>query len=183
MFDFAWSEILVVLLIALLVIGPKELPNAVRGLADFIRKARRMAGEFQVHVDEMMRETKLDEVKKQIDEVRTGIYDMKRDVERQIDEPGLRDAFKDPFADSPTGTGTGTNSGIGTGSAETGTAATPPPAGEASPAPPPPPQVAKGPPAFVPPAFVPPGTAAPPAVAVPAASIPAAAPAPTRDSV
>jgi sec-independent protein translocase protein TatB len=166
MFDLAWSEIALILLIALVVIGPKELPNAVRGIADFIRKARRMAGEFQVHVDEMMRETKLDEVKKQIDEVRTGIYDMKRDVERQIDEPGLRDAFKDPFADSPGG------------AASAGTA-TPPAAPDATPtpapAPPPPPQLAKGPPAFVPPgfvppAFVPPGTVPPPAAAVPAAS-------------
>jgi sec-independent protein translocase protein TatB len=159
MFDFAWSEIALILLVALVVIGPKELPNAVRGLADFIRKARRMAAEFQVHVDEMMRETKLDEVKKQIDEVRTGIYEMKRDVERQIDEPGLRDAFKDPFATSP---------GADTSSTPPPTAASPsapPPVPASVPLPPPAPQVAKGPPAFVPPAFVPPGTTAPPAPA------------------
>ncbi|MCU0986429.1 MAG: Sec-independent protein translocase protein TatB [Acetobacteraceae bacterium] len=162
MFDLAWSEIALILLVALVVIGPKELPNAVRGIADFIRKARRMAGEFQVHVDEMMRETKLDEVKKQIDEVRTGIYDMKRDVERQIDEPGLREAFKDPFADM---------SGSATSSASTAAPASPPPSAAAPPAPapapppPPPPQVAKGPPAFVPP-----GTVPPPAAAVQASS-------------
>jgi sec-independent protein translocase protein TatB len=184
MFDLAWSEIALILLIALVVIGPKELPNAVRGIADFIRKARRMAGEFQVHVDEMMRETKLDEVKKQIDEVRTGIYDMKRDVERQIDEPGLRDAFKDPFADSPggsagtgmgdtTATPAGSASGTASGTASGDAAATP-----ATPPPPPPAQVAKGPPAFVPPAFVPPGTVPPP---VPSAA--AAVPASSRDSV
>jgi sec-independent protein translocase protein TatB len=161
MFDLAWSEIALILLVALVVIGPKELPNAVRGIADFIRKARRMAGEFQVHVDEMMRETKLDEVKKQIDEVRTGIYDMKRDVERQIDEQGIRDAFKDPFTD--------------TGATTTPTATAPPAASPtpdaASPpaAPPPPPaQVAKAPPAFVPPAFVPPGTVPPAAAPAPA---------------
>jgi sec-independent protein translocase protein TatB len=161
MFDLAWSEIALILLVALVVIGPKELPNAVRGIADFIRKARRMAGEFQVHVDEMMRETKLDEVKKQIDEVRTGIYDMKRDVERQIDEPGLREAFKDPFADM---------SGSATSSASTAAPPPAPPAAAPAPAPapsppPPPPQVAKGPPAFVPP-----GTVPPPAAAAPAAS-------------
>jgi sec-independent protein translocase protein TatB len=155
MFDLAWSEIALILLIALVVIGPKELPNAVRGVADFIRKARRMAGEFQVHVDEMMRETKLDEVKKQIDEVRTGIYDMKRDVERQIDEPGLRDAFKDPFTD--------TASSAAAPSSSTGAAATPSPAAtapEAAPVPPPPPQLAKGPPAFVPPTVAAPERAA-----------------------
>jgi sec-independent protein translocase protein TatB len=144
MFDLAWSEIALILLVALVVIGPKELPNAVRGVADFIRKARRMAGEFQVHVDEMMRETKLDEVKKQIDEVRTGIYDMKRDVERQIDEPGLRDAFKDPFAEPATSTAT-TTPGAATPEPP------PPPPPPAPPLAPPPAQLSKGPPAFVPP--------------------------------
>lgn len=165
MFDLAWSEIALILLVALVVIGPKELPNAVRGIADFIRKARRMAGEFQVHVDEMMRETKLDEVKKQIDEVRTGIYDMKRDVERQIDEPGLREAFKDPFADMPSSASSASSA-----SPAPAAAPSPAPTPAPTPAPPPPPQVAKGPPAFVPPAFVPPGTVPPPAAPVPAAS-------------
>lgn len=174
MFDFAWSEIALILLVALVVIGPKELPNAVRGIADFIRKARRMAGEFQVHVDEMMRETKLDEVKKQIDEVRTGIYDMKRDVERQIDEPGLRDAFKDPFTDSTSSTVTpAPASSVGD--------ATPTPTASATP-PPPPPQPAKGPPAFVPPSFVPPGTVPPPVPSAVASAAPAV-PATSRDSV
>lgn len=165
MFDLAWSEIALILLVALVVIGPKELPNAVRGIADFIRKARRMAGEFQVHVDEMMRETKLDEVKKQIDEVRTGIYDMKRDVERSIDEPGLRDTFKDPFADI--GSGTAAPAPASASASAQASAAAPAPA--ASP-PPPPPQMAKGPPAFVPPSFVPPAATQ-------------SAPAATRDSV
>uniref|UniRef100_UPI0013152E20 Sec-independent protein translocase protein TatB n=1 Tax=Elioraea rosea TaxID=2492390 RepID=UPI0013152E20 len=154
MFDFAWSEIALILLVALVVIGPKELPNAVRGLAEFIRKARRMAGEFQVHVDEMMRETKLDEVKRQIDEVRTGVYEMKRDVERQIDENGIRDAFKDPFAETSSSTGTAAPASP-TPAPET--PPVPPPAPVAAPVPPPP-AAPKGPPAFVPP-----GVAAPPA--------------------
>jgi sec-independent protein translocase protein TatB len=176
MFDLAWSEIALILLVALVVIGPKELPNAVRGLADFIRKARRMAGEFQVHVDEMMRETKLDEVKKQIDEVRSGIYEMKRDVETAVDEHGIRDAFKDPFADTgsttPTTTSATTPAGGGASATQAPTGSTTAPG--ASVAPPPP----KGPPAFVPPAFVPPGTVAP------AASTPAASPAAAaRDTV
>ncbi|WP_291297514.1 Sec-independent protein translocase protein TatB [Elioraea sp.] len=149
MFDLAWSEIALILLIALVVIGPKELPNAVRGIADFIRKARRMAGEFQVHVDEMMRETKLDEVKKQIDEVRSGIYDMKRDVERSVDENGIRDAFKDPFNETATSTTTSTMTPASATTAPAEAASGPAPPQPAPPAPPPP--LAKGPPAFVPP--------------------------------
>jgi sec-independent protein translocase protein TatB len=99
MLDLAWSEIALILLVALVVIGPKDLPHAIRGIAEFIRKARRMAGEFQVHVDEMMRETKLDEVKRQIDEVRQGAYDMKRQFEDEIDrDRDIAKSFSDPFA-------------------------------------------------------------------------------------
>jgi len=163
MLDLAWSEIALILLVALVVIGPKELPNAIRGVAEFIRKARRMAGEFQVHVDEMMRESKLDEVKKQIDEVRTGIYDMKRDVERSIDEHGIRDAFKDPFVATQAPPPTAATEAM----AGAAPAAAPPPA------PPEAPRLAEAPPslvppAFVPPAFVPPGTVAPAAAPQPA---------------
>ncbi len=168
MFDLAWSEIALILLVALVVIGPKDLPHAIRGVADFIRRARRMAGEFQVHVDEMMRESKLDEVKRQIDEVRTGIYDMTRDVERQIDEQDLRDAFKDPFADAA-----GSSSGTASWSATPAPAEAPPPAASAASAdststtPPPAasPLVAEGPPPFVPPGTLPPASLAAPAQA------------------
>jgi sec-independent protein translocase protein TatB len=84
------------------VIGPKDLPHAIRGVADFIRKARRMAGEFQVHVDEMMRESKLDEVKRQIDEVRQGAYEMKRQFEEEIDKDrDIVRSFSDPLAAPP----------------------------------------------------------------------------------
>jgi len=156
MLDLAWSEIALILLVALVVIGPKELPNAARGVADFIRKARRMAAEFQVHVDEMMRESKLDEVKRQIDEVRTGFYDVKRDVERAVDDHNLRDALKDPFLDA---------------SAPPSPAAAEPPApaaDTAEPKAPPTPQQIAGPPPFVPPSFVPPGSVPPAAAARPA---------------
>jgi len=99
MFDLAWTEIALILLIALVVIGPKDLPHAIRGVADFIKKARRMAAEFQVHVDEMMRESKLDEVKRQIDEVRVGAYEFKRKFEDELDpNRELATTFSDPFA-------------------------------------------------------------------------------------
>ncbi len=101
MFDLAWTEIALILLVALIVIGPKDLPHAIRGVADFIKKARRMAAEFQVHVDEMMRESKLDEVKRQIDEVRSGAYDFKRRFEEELDpNREMAKSFSDPFASS-----------------------------------------------------------------------------------
>jgi sec-independent protein translocase protein TatB len=89
-FDLAWSEIALIGVVALLVIGPKELPGAIRSVAQMLGKARRMAGEFQGHVDEMVREAKLDEVKREIDQFKTNVQnevykatnvdDLKRDI-------------------------------------------------------------------------------------------------------
>lgn len=131
MLDLAWTEIALILLVALVVIGPKDLPHAIKGIAEFIRKARRMAGEFQVHVDEMMRETKLDEVKRQIDEVRQGAYDMKRQFEDELDRDGdIAKSFSDPFADTASGTKTASTTAPAT--TETPAAATAEASAEAS---------------------------------------------------
>lgn len=144
MLDLAWTEIALILLVALVVIGPKDLPHAIKGIAEFIRKARRMAGEFQVHVDEMMRETKLDEVKRQIDEVRQGAFDMKRQFEEELDrDREIAKSFSDPFADT----------GASSAAAPPAAAPSPPPPAETAAAPAPPPrEIEDEPPAFIPPA-------------------------------
>ncbi len=150
MLDLAWTEIALILVVALVVIGPKDLPHAIKGIAEFIRKARRMAGEFQVHVDEMMRETKLDEVKRQIDEVRSGAYDMKRQFEEEIDKDrDIAKSFSDPFAEPVSTPPPTTAPPTTTPAPATASAAAAP---ETAPPPPPPPA------ADEPPAFVPPGT-------------------------
>ena len=64
MFDIGWSELLVIGVVALVVIGPKELPGVVRMLAQNIGKLRRMAGEFQSQFTDAMREVELSELKK-----------------------------------------------------------------------------------------------------------------------
>jgi sec-independent protein translocase protein TatB len=92
MFDFAWSEIGLIAAVALILIGPKDLPVAIRTITDMIKKARRMAGEFQTHVDEMMREANLGEVRDQISAIRN--FDIRGEIERQIDpDRSLRDTF------------------------------------------------------------------------------------------
>lgn len=158
MLDLAWTEIALILLVALVVIGPKDLPHAIKGIAEFIRKARRMAGEFQVHVDEMMRETKLDEVKRQIDEVRQGAYDMKRQFEDELDRDGdIAKSFSDPFADTSSGTKTAATTAPGTteAPAEASAAGSSPPAetagAETAPVAPPTKVAEDEPPAFLPP--------------------------------
>ena len=52
MFDFAWSEIVLIGAVALIAIGPKDMPAAIRTVSNMVKKARRMAAEFQTHVDE-----------------------------------------------------------------------------------------------------------------------------------
>jgi len=59
MFDFAWSEIALIVVVAVIFIGPKDLPVAIKAVTGMLKKARRMAGEFQTHVDEMVREADL----------------------------------------------------------------------------------------------------------------------------
>ena len=92
MFDFAWSEIAVIAGVALIVIGPKDLPVALRAVSGFVKKARRMAGEFQTHVDEMMRDADLKDVKDSLNEIRN--FDFRGTVEKAIDpDHTLRDTF------------------------------------------------------------------------------------------
>jgi sec-independent protein translocase protein TatB len=64
MFDFGWSEIVVIGAIALVVIGPKDLPKALRTGGMLMRRARSMAREFQNSVDDMIREAELDDIRK-----------------------------------------------------------------------------------------------------------------------
>jgi sec-independent protein translocase protein TatB len=66
MFDMSWGEVLVIGAVALVVIGPKELPKALRTLGNMTAGVRKMAGEFQTQFNEAMREAELDEIKKQV---------------------------------------------------------------------------------------------------------------------
>jgi sec-independent protein translocase protein TatB len=63
MFDLSWSHIAILVVVALLVLGPKELPNAIRTGAELLRAARRLAGEFRSGMDELLREAELDEAR------------------------------------------------------------------------------------------------------------------------
>jgi len=66
MFGIDSPELLVIAVVALVVIGPKELPGMLRSWGKWMAKARGMAAEFRGHVDEMVRQSELDEVKKQL---------------------------------------------------------------------------------------------------------------------
>src|SRR6201982_739772 len=70
MFDIGWSEILVIAVVALGVIGPKELPGVLRMVGQWMGKARKMASEFQGQFQEAMREAEMADLKKSFDEVK-----------------------------------------------------------------------------------------------------------------
>ncbi len=97
MFGFSWAEIGLIMAVALIAIGPKDLPVAIRTVTGMMKKARGMAAEFQTHVDEMMREANLSDVKTEINKLRR--FDFKGAAERQIDPDGsLRAAMAEPHA-------------------------------------------------------------------------------------
>lgn len=180
MFDLAWSEIALIAVVALVVIGPKDLPDAIKGVAKGIQQLRRKVAEFQQQADELVREAKLDDVRNQIAEVRSTISDIRSNLDikgvmdKHVDADGsLRKAFDDPLKDGAAPSAFKPYE--------------PPPVPEGAPAfvppevarwhaPPPEPPPA---PAFVPPAE---SAAAPAAPAVPAMPDPVAAPA-TPDPV
>ncbi len=179
MFDLAWSEILLIAVVALIVIGPKDLPGAIRGIADTVKKARRGLSAMQQQADELVREAKLDDVRNQIAEVKGAIseirnFDLKGHVEKAVDGDGM---LKSSFD------GLGNDASLGPGVSSTPAWTPPPTARETPDAPamippqtmapykPPPPEAPKSeaPKSEAPkseaPAFVPPSTPAPPPVA------------------
>jgi sec-independent protein translocase protein TatB len=70
MFDIGWSELVVIAVVALVAIGPKELPGVLRMVGQWMGKARKMAGEFQGQFNEAMREAEMADVKQAFDDVR-----------------------------------------------------------------------------------------------------------------
>ncbi|KAF0138591.1 MAG: tatB [Rhodospirillaceae bacterium] len=68
MFDFSMSELLVVAVVALVAIGPKDLPRALHTLGRWVGKVRTLAGEFHRHMDEIVREAELEEFRRKAEE-------------------------------------------------------------------------------------------------------------------
>jgi sec-independent protein translocase protein TatB len=69
MFEIGWGELLIIGIVALIAIGPKELPGVLRTLGQWMSKLRRMASEFQSQFHEAMREAELADLKKQVDDM------------------------------------------------------------------------------------------------------------------
>lgn len=119
MLDIAWSEMLVIMVVALVVIGPKDLPRLVREVGRWTSKARTMAREFQRSFDDMVREAELEDVRKGLDQVRP--HNITKTIREAVDPEGdldrafdledsrparatpLRDSAEQPVRGSPSG--------------------------------------------------------------------------------
>jgi sec-independent protein translocase protein TatB len=93
MFDISWGKLVIIGVVALLVIGPKELPGVLRMVGQWMGKMRRMASEFQGQFQEAMREAEMADLKKQFDDTAasfTSTIDpsgLKTDIEKMINDP------------------------------------------------------------------------------------------------
>ena len=102
MFDIGWSELVVIGVVALIAIGPKELPGVLRAVGQWMGKIRRMASEFQGQFQEAMREAEMADLKKQFDETtESRVQELHRlrpigSVRKEIES-----FTADPLADKP----------------------------------------------------------------------------------
>jgi sec-independent protein translocase protein TatB len=100
MFDISWTEFLLIGIVALIVIGPKELPAVMRSLGQWSRKIRSLAADFQNQFHEAMREAEMADLKKQVDDVASDIknYDPLKDVRADVEAMGkdLDDKVRTP---------------------------------------------------------------------------------------
>jgi sec-independent protein translocase protein TatB len=77
-------EYLIIAIVALIVVGPKDLPVLLRKLGQFVAKLRGMASEFRASFDEMARQSELDELRKEVDAMRRGQFADMADHDHQM---------------------------------------------------------------------------------------------------
>jgi len=90
MFDISWTELLVIAVVAIIVVGPKDLPRALRAVGRWTGKAKHMARDFQNQFNEALREAELDTIRKEVESV--GKIDPMADMRKEVRdiESGLK---------------------------------------------------------------------------------------------
>ena len=85
MFDIGWQEMFILALLAIVVIGPKDLPRAIRSVTHWIRRARGMARDLQDGLDDVVREAELEDIKKHANAMMSDELDPVNSIARELD--------------------------------------------------------------------------------------------------
>jgi sec-independent protein translocase protein TatB len=102
MFDLSWSHILIFLVVALVVVGPKDMPRLLRIAGQWVGKARNMANEFRKNFDEMARASELDELRQEIENLRRErpLSELENDMNKPLEPaPAMRPLDPGPAMD------------------------------------------------------------------------------------
>lgn len=99
MFDIGWGELVVIGVVALIAIGPKELPGVLRTVGQWTGKMRRMASDFQSQFQEAMREAEVADLKKQFDDAANAASNVTKQIENPLES--TRKEIENTFAEKP----------------------------------------------------------------------------------
>jgi sec-independent protein translocase protein TatB len=95
MFDMSWGEILTIGAVALIVIGPKDLPRTLRAVGQMTGKLRRMAGDFQSQFQDALREADMPDIRASFQEAKAGVEKSFSPLETVRED--IRSSFSDPL--------------------------------------------------------------------------------------
>jgi sec-independent protein translocase protein TatB len=101
MFDISWSELLILGIVTLVFVGPKELPVFLRTLGKYAGTVRRHANEFKAQFDAAMREAELDSMRKEVEQMQTSINSEVMKAKSVIDEAGAAAKIEAPRPSAP----------------------------------------------------------------------------------
>lgn len=91
MFDLGWSELLLIAVIALVVVGPRDLPRMMRTAGQYMAKARKVAREFQATFDELAKETEVEELRREVAALKSQatapLTEMRKDLDKAMQPP------------------------------------------------------------------------------------------------
>jgi sec-independent protein translocase protein TatB len=85
-FDLGWSKLIIIAMLAIVVVGPKDLPALLRTIGKFVGQIRRQAEDFRRQFDEAMKDTELDQIRKDVEDIKRTATDSVRDIERSAED-------------------------------------------------------------------------------------------------